>query len=77
MNDGNSHTTTFTAGPGVGQNTVTIDGGLESMTFSNPTSALFVNGDTVGNDIINFTSLDAGFDAALTVDGQGGVDTVM
>src|SRR5262249_30555643 len=46
VSDTNPHTTAFTAGPGAGQNTVTIDGGLESMTFANPTVSLIVDGNS-------------------------------
>jgi hypothetical protein len=75
INDNNPHTATFTAGPGAGNNTVTIDGGLESMTFTDPTVALVVNGNNAA-DTFTFTSLDAGFNSALTVNGKTASDTV-
>src|SRR5262249_5407724 len=73
INDSNPHTATFTAAPGARNNPLTIDGGLESLTFTNPTGALVVNGNSAG-DTFTFTSLDAGFNAALTVTGGGGAD---
>ncbi|GEM_PF-3160615 len=66
--DGLAHSTTFSAGPGAGNNTVSIDGGLESMTFVNPTTQLNVNGDA-GPDTFNFNALDAGFAAGMNVTG--------
>ena len=76
INDGLSHAAVFTAGPGAGNNTVTIDGGLESLTFANPSAELIVQADA-GSDTFTFTSLDSGFRAALTVDGSTGPsDTV-
>jgi hypothetical protein len=52
--------------------------GLESLTFVTPTVELKVVGDNVDNDVINVASVDAGapFRTALTLDGQGGTDTV-
>ena len=69
-----SDTATFTAA-GAGQDAVTIDGGLESMTFANPTGQLIVNGDAVKADTFTFTSLDSGFRASLDVLGGIGNDT--
>jgi autotransporter-associated beta strand protein len=76
ISDGQPHTATFTAGPGAGMNTVAIDGGLESMTFANPTTQLTAIADA-GSDTFTFTSLDSGFGAALSVQGStGSGDTV-
>ena len=47
-------------------------GGLESLTFANPTVGLVINGDANDDDIITFTSLDTNFRAAITVNTQGG-----
>ena len=69
----NPHTLTFAAGP-AGQDTVTPDGGLESMTFNNPTQQLIVNGASGAADTFTFTSLDSGFKAALSVTGHSGAD---
>src|SRR5205823_7488702 len=57
---------------------VSFTSGLESLTFATPTVELKVVGDNVDNDVINVASVDAGgpFRAALTLDGQGGADTV-
>jgi autotransporter-associated beta strand protein len=74
--DNNPHTATFTAGPGAGNNTVTFDGGLESMTFTNPTAALVVNGNSAG-DAFTFSSQDAAFTArTIAVHGGQGNDTL-
>jgi Ca2+-binding RTX toxin-like protein len=73
---GTTITSTVTAGPLVGQNTVNFSVALESMTFANPTTALIINGDANDDDVITFTSVDAGFGPSVTVDGQGGTDTV-
>ncbi len=67
-----SHTATFTAGP-AGQNTVSFNGGLESLTFNDPTSALNVNGASAA-DTFTFNSLDSGFNANLVVTGNSGSD---
>ena len=65
--------TTFT---GAGANSsATLDNNLASFTFGNPTAALVVTGHTT-NDNITFTSLGNGFNASLTVAGNGGTDTV-
>ena len=49
-------------------------GTLENMTFAPPTAELIVNGNSQDN-VITFTSLPA-FTAALTINGQGGADTI-
>jgi fibronectin-binding autotransporter adhesin len=76
IGDGLSHTATITAGAGAGNDTVAFDGGLVRVTFPNPTAAFTVNGDP-GSDTITVASLDAGFNAGLTVLGStGGNDVV-
>ncbi|MCY2987233.1 MAG: autotransporter-associated beta strand repeat-containing protein, partial [Planctomycetota bacterium] len=70
-------TSTFTSpGPSLDNQVAFSPGGLESLEFNNPTNALIVNGRPNADDTITFASLHAGFNAALTVDGQGGTDTV-
>ncbi len=55
---------------------MTIDSTLgESVTFSNPTNSLTINAGS-GDDIINITSVDAAFDASLTINGDAATDTV-
>ena len=53
---------------------------FESITFSNPTALLQINGeDGAGVDVadqVTITSLGSGFAAALDVDGQGGTDVI-
>ncbi len=66
------HTATFTAGA-AGYNLVTFDGGLENMTFKNPSAALIVSGSSMA-DTFNFVSLDSGFNAGLEVFGNSGND---
>ncbi len=54
----------------------TIDSTLgESVTFANPTASLTINAGT-GNDMVNITSVDALFDAALTINGDADADIV-
>ncbi|MGE5194329.1 MAG: hypothetical protein ACM3U2_17705, partial [Deltaproteobacteria bacterium] len=75
IDDGNSHAATITAGPLPGQNTLTIDGGLESLTFANPDVELRLNADA-GSDTFTIDSLDPGFRASLAVTGStGALDT--
>jgi autotransporter-associated beta strand protein len=66
--------TTLTAATGL-NTTATLDNGLVSLTFADPTSALVVNGHA-GNDAVTVTSLGSGFNTPLTVNGGGGTDTV-
>ncbi|QDU28396.1 Hemolysin, chromosomal [Anatilimnocola aggregata] len=47
----------------------------ESLTFSNPTSSLTINAGT-GIDIVNITSVDAAFNAALNINGDADSDTI-
>ena len=59
---------------GGGQTTVDSTAG-EITTFNNPTESLTINaGD--GTDVIDIDSLAPGYVAAITVDGQGGTDTI-
>ena len=65
-------TTTINAAA-AGNNIATFGrSGLESMTFANPTVGLVVIGDSNDDDTITFTSLDANFRAAITVDTMSG-----
>ncbi|MCY2995933.1 MAG: dockerin type I domain-containing protein [Planctomycetota bacterium] len=73
VGDGLAHTATFTAV--AGNNLVTFDSVLESLTFANPSVELIVNADA-GSDIFTFMSLDSGFKAAITVNGSTGTDQV-
>jgi len=71
---GGAETITLTdaAAPGF----MTIDSTLgESVTFANPTSSLTINAGT-GDDTVTITSVDAAFDASLTIDGNDATDTV-
>ncbi|MCK5148367.1 hypothetical protein KAR48_16540, partial [bacterium] len=47
----------------------------ETTTFTNPTNSLTINAGDTGNDIIKVSSMSSGFNASLTVNGQGGSDT--
>src|SRR5205823_5848857 len=76
IGDGASHTATLTAGPGAGNDTVAFDGGLLSLVFPNPTTALNVNEDP-GSDTLNVNALDAAFNAAVTVHGSTGAADVI
>lgn len=69
-------TTEFTSA-GAGATKVSATGvAFEEMTFANPTEQLIVNGDPMDADNIKLTSLGSGFDATVTIEGQGGADTV-
>ncbi|MDA1016333.1 MAG: autotransporter-associated beta strand repeat-containing protein, partial [Planctomycetota bacterium] len=57
-----------------GRTRVTSDNG-ETTTFKNPTTQLTLNAG-LGNDAISVTGLGSGFNANLTIDGEGGSDTV-
>ena len=71
VDDTADNTTEFIA---EGDATKVTTGVFESMTFTNPSMELIVNGDDDNDDTIIFTGLGAGFDAAITVDGKGGND---
>ena len=60
---------------GGGQTTVASTA-AETVTFNNPTGTLTINAGDTGDDTINITSLAANYPASLTIDGQGGTDTV-
>ena len=64
---------TFTAAGA--DTTATFTNSLPSLSFASPTGTLIVNGHAAADDI-TFTSVGAGFDSALTVQGDGGGDTV-
>ena len=54
-----------------------VDSGQSpAITFTNPTGTLTLNAGGTGNDTIAIASLGSGFQANLTLDGQGGTDTV-
>ena len=56
-------------------NKATLNNNMTNFTFTNPTNALNVNGHLAANTV-NFTSLATGFNAPLTVNGNGGSDIV-
>ena len=56
-----------------GMSQVTLDGGLESITFTNPTGILEVR-TNAGNDTITVNGMDSGFSASLVVRGGIGDD---
>ena len=58
-----------------GRTTVLSTNG-ETVTFENPTQSLTIYAGEGGDDVINVQGLGSGFAAALTIDGQGGTDTV-
>lgn len=61
---------------GGGQNTLTSNSGtFETTTFANPTGSLTINAGG-GGDTITVTSLDAGFAATLTINGEDGDDVL-
>ena len=72
INDGASHTATITAGPGPGNNTVSFDGGLESLTFANPRLLLELKADP-GSDTFKIDSLDSAFRASIEFTGSTGL----
>ncbi|MGZ0170991.1 MAG: beta strand repeat-containing protein [Planctomycetales bacterium] len=60
-----------------GGTSTTVDSAASaSTTFINPTTQLTTNAGDTGDDIINVTSLAASYPAAISIDGQGGTDTV-
>ena len=72
LNSGTAGMTTVTASA--------TGAAFESITFSNPTDLLEINGEDNGGvddaDQITVTSLGSGFSSGLSIDGQGGIDTV-
>ncbi len=60
---------------GTGQTTVSSTAG-ETVTLNNPSGTLAINAGDTGNDTINVEGLGSGFTADLTIDGQGGTDSV-
>lgn len=69
-----AETITVTPGP-AGQTTVDSDAG-EIITFNNPSGTLEINAGATGADAINVEGLGSGFVANLTINGEGGGDTV-
>ena len=71
--NGGAETITLTDAAGAA---MTIDSTLgESVTFINPTGSVTINAGT-GDDTVTITSVDAGFNAALTINGGADSDTV-
>jgi len=62
--------------PSVNQTIVTSNQ-AESVAFANPTNSLVINAGDSGDDIIYVEGLGSGFAADLTINGQGGTDTVI
>ena len=72
---GGAETITVTDGTAADGKT-TIDSTLsESITFANPTGSLTINAGT-SDDTITITSVDAGYNVDLTINGDAGTDTV-
>jgi fibronectin-binding autotransporter adhesin len=61
---------------GAGTMLADFDVGAEDLVFVTPTVALTILGDNSGVDNITIASVPAGFAAALTIDGQGGIDSI-
>ncbi|MCO6459577.1 MAG: choice-of-anchor D domain-containing protein [Pirellulaceae bacterium] len=61
---------------GGGQTTVDSNVGGEMVTFDNPTNSLTINAGNSGNDVVNINSLAANYPASISIDGQGGGDTI-
>ena len=59
-----------------GQTTADSDVAGEMVTFNNPTGMLTINAGDTGDDIIDILSLAANYAAHISIDGQGGSDTV-
>jgi len=59
---------------GGGQTTVASTAG-ETTTFTNPSGTLTINA-SGGDDVVNITSLAAGYPGHVTINGQGDMDTV-
>ena len=71
---GGAETITVTDDPAAGF--TAIDSTLgESVTFANPTGSLTINAGS-GDDIVTITSVDAAFNASLTINGDGATDSV-
>ena len=60
----------------LGFSEITLSEGLEDALFPNPGDSLTINGDPVDGDLIAIDSLDPAFAADLTIDAQGGGDTI-
>jgi microcystin-dependent protein len=70
-------TTTISDDGGTAGNTmVGISAGFESLSFISPANSFTLNGDDDNDDIINFNGVDVTWTAPITIDGQGGSDTV-
>ncbi|MCO6459575.1 MAG: VCBS repeat-containing protein, partial [Pirellulaceae bacterium] len=75
MFTGGAETITVTDGTASDGKTM-IDSTLgESVYFTNPTGSMTINSGT-GDDLVAITSVDAGYGAALTINGDGDNDTV-
>jgi hypothetical protein len=77
VNSGADHITDITDSGNAGTSLVTIDGGLESIEFVNPTVSLTVNGLSAlnGHDFY-LDGLDNGFTATVNINSGGGDDYV-
>ncbi|QDU31369.1 Hemolysin, chromosomal [Anatilimnocola aggregata] len=53
-----------------------FDVGAEDLNFVTPTVALNILGDITGDDGVTITSVPTGFAAAVSIDGQGGADSI-
>ncbi len=80
VTDGLGHTVDIqndlVTGPVAGLSEVIIDGGLESVQFTNPTVLLAVNS-LGGADTVNLNAMDAGWSADIEIDSGAGSDTVI
>lgn len=74
--NGGAETITLGDDAGAGNGLSLIDSDLsESITFTNPSTALTVNGGT-GIDAINVNALDSGFNATVTINGDAANDVI-
>ncbi|QDU26643.1 Hemolysin, chromosomal [Anatilimnocola aggregata] len=75
------HTVEITDVAATNEMLVSFNSGFESMSFVTPTVELIINGDNVDNDTITITSVnapaDGGFVAGVTINGQGGTDSII
>ena len=76
LNYGTVAETITVADAGVAGQTIVTSTAGESVTFNNPTGTLAINAGDAGDDEINVQGLGPGFLGNLTIDGEGGDDTV-
>ena len=60
----------------IGLTQISSDATTSSVSLGMPGNSLLINAGDMGDDVINIVSLENGVNPFVTIDGQGGVDTL-